>query len=412
MDKDLDVHRKWKCLAWELKRLDTTDKISERNKELLKKFDKEIAAKELSISRRVFYLNVINKLMVDTKKDFDTLTKDDVLNIIIGINNRRKNNKGYTDYTKIVIRSALKKFIQVIKGYEWNDHKEFPDEVKGITLTSNGKNHKLTAETVLTEEEVRKIIFTTNNVRDRAIIALLYDSGCRVSEILTMERKDVKFINNGMEINVTGKTGQRTIYPLLFALPFVSDWLKAFPNNEIKDNLWVRVKGVWEKKEGKKYKFIRSYTQTPISYSYVRKILIELGAACGIKKPLNPHNLRHSAVTKKYIQGLRGEFCKMYFGWSKNSNMISRYSHLSKEDLYRESEKLYGIPQKEAEKIKSPIKVCQACQERNPEDNNYCSRCGNNLNGDNTSMMERMARLEQLIDKRMETLGKNIEGIR
>jgi site-specific recombinase XerC len=51
----------------------------------------------------------------------------------------------------------------------------------------------------------------TLNMRDKALISLLYDSGCRISELLTMDRKDLGFDQYGAKITVSGKTGVRAV---------------------------------------------------------------------------------------------------------------------------------------------------------------------------------------------------------
>ena len=46
---------------------------------------------------------------------------------------------------------------------------------------------------MITEVEVEKIASVLNSARGKAIVYALYDSGCRIGELLTLRNKDVEF---------------------------------------------------------------------------------------------------------------------------------------------------------------------------------------------------------------------------
>ena len=64
---------------------------------------------------------------------------------------------------------------------------------------------------MITETELEKIVSVLNNARDKAIVYALYDSGCRIGELLTLRNKDVEFDEYGAILSVTGKTGYRKV---------------------------------------------------------------------------------------------------------------------------------------------------------------------------------------------------------
>jgi site-specific recombinase XerD len=61
----------------------------------------------------------------------------------------------------------------------------------------------------LGENEIRRLINATETVRDRAIIELLYATGCRVGELTNIVAENVDFKRR--RIQVTGKGKQRTV---------------------------------------------------------------------------------------------------------------------------------------------------------------------------------------------------------
>jgi site-specific recombinase XerD len=63
--------------------------------------------------------------------------------------------------------------------------------------------------TVLTVENVDRIFAATRNAQERALVELLYGTGCRTCEVRTMRVEDIDFKER--RIRVRGKTGERVV---------------------------------------------------------------------------------------------------------------------------------------------------------------------------------------------------------
>ncbi len=63
---------------------------------------------------------------------------------------------------------------------------------------------------VLTKAQARKLLALTHKPRDRAILELLYATGCRLTEVLPLQIADVDFKNQ--TIRVRGKRKERIVY--------------------------------------------------------------------------------------------------------------------------------------------------------------------------------------------------------
>jgi|ERR1035437_2995082 integrase/recombinase XerD len=73
------------------------------------------------------------------------------------------------------------------------------------------KDGKIPAD-ILTREEIEKLIDSCLCTRDRAIIAISYESGARKGELLAVQLKHVTFDENGAILNIQdGKTGSRRV---------------------------------------------------------------------------------------------------------------------------------------------------------------------------------------------------------
>ncbi len=357
--------------------------LSEKNKKFIKKFYDEIyirGLKKISINH---YLKRFRLLTKYFNKDFDELTKDDIKEIARKIEEEKKGL-----LTKAVLKAALKKLLQFIHNLDW-DSREYPDCVKWMKI----KFKSTMPREILTESEIERMIECADSVRDKAFFMTLYESGCRIGELLSLQLKHIEFNGNGVIIQVKGKTGQRRIL-LVRSVVYLSQWMAVHP---AKDNpeapLWVAVRG--------KKKFNR-----PWCYSTINILLKRLAEKAQITKRVHFHAFRHARATD-LASKLKEQQLKVYFGWTNDSRMTGTYVHLAGEDLDDDILRINGIKPKQKEKVESVIKTCPICNERNDKSWNFCRRCGSTLN---SSQMfgELLKEVKPLIEKMIEVrLNKN-----
>src|SRR3989338_3142590 len=174
--------------------------ITLKNSQLTEKFSNSCYAEGLGKSRIKKYAYTLKQLSLMINKDFDKATKKDIINLVSSIEQRE-----WSDWTKHDYKVCIKKFYKWLRGKE-----DYPEEVKWIKTTIKKKNGKL-PEGLLTEEEVKKLIDACTNSRDKALVSVLYESGCRAGELLSLKLKNVEFDKYGSVIMVDGKTGMRRI---------------------------------------------------------------------------------------------------------------------------------------------------------------------------------------------------------
>jgi integrase/recombinase XerD len=113
-------------------------------------------------------------------------------------------------------------------------------EEAGIIKCKNLKGSKL-PEDVLTKDEVLEIISHAGSLRDKAIFGLLYESGCRAGEILSMKVKNLEFLDNGgcAATFPKGKTGARRVLIFNFA-SYIRQWIDSHPLKDSQEApLWT-----------------------------------------------------------------------------------------------------------------------------------------------------------------------------
>jgi hypothetical protein len=240
-------------------------------------------------------------------------------------------------------------------------------------------------EGILTEEDIMKLLDAANNVRDKAIIATLFDSGIRIGELLSMKRKDIDLEGNPSHIIVNGKTGPRRV-PILFSVPYLAAYLNEQKLRKPDEYLW-NVGGSWA-----------GLTQRA-DYSAIRMMLQRVAKRAGIDKRVNPHSFRHARATD-YASRLSDQQLKLLFGWVGGSKMAETYVHLSGKDIDNSVLQANGYAPQKVDAPKLKVMICPRCHFANEPTAQYCSRCGSPLSIDIALLEERTqkAAVESAID--------------
>lgn len=145
----------------------------------------------------------------------------------------------------------------------------------------------------LTIEEVERLMAapdrtTPNGCRDKAMLELLYASGLRVSELITLRLNDVSF--EMAYVRCFGKGSKERVIPLgRYALEALEQYINVcrprVMNNWQTDILFLNKSGKGLTRQGF-WKIIKKY-----------------GQEAGIKADLTPHVLRHSFATHLLSNG-------------------------------------------------------------------------------------------------------------
>ena len=311
---------------------------TESNKKLVLSFLTKKEAEGLSLVQRLKYLISLKQFVSTTNKNFEDMTEKDMEKFLLSLN-------GYKPSTKHTRYYCVKKFLEFVG-------KKFELKVRFDT-----KNNKLPEE-LLTEEEVWKMVENCENPRDKAFISVLYESGCRIGELLPLKIRQVSFDQYGCVITVKGKTGQRRIR-LIKSVPYLRNWLENHKlRNEPESYVWLKL----HKEENQH-----------MSYQYVRKLLKKLVEKTGIKKKVHPHLFRHSRLTE-LAKHLTEQELKVFSGWSMGSKMASVYVHLSGKDIENKLLEINGL--KVEEKQETKLNKCFRCGYINTVNSKYCSNCG------------------------------------
>ncbi|MFX0204061.1 MAG: tyrosine-type recombinase/integrase [Candidatus Hodarchaeota archaeon] len=322
--------------------------ISDANKKAILDFKQDCFSNGLSKGRVVKYVYYLIKLSKWLEKDFVSASLEDIKSLVLKIE-----ESPYVDFSKKELKTTVKKL------YKWlRQTDEYPPEVEWIRPGNKRIARMKLPEELLTEDEIKAMVRASQKERDRGLVATLYESGCRIGELLFLKLRHISFDEYGAQILVEGKTGTRRIR-LISSVPYLHEWLNKHPYPENSDSF------VWSTSNGK-----------ALSYNRASYILSSLGKRAGIRKKIYPHLFRHSRAT--YLANhLTEAQMKEVFGWVQASDMAAIYVHLSGRDVDNALLRVYGIDKDETRK-ESTLKpqVCERCHGQNSYSNTFCSKCG------------------------------------
>ncbi|MDP2641925.1 MAG: tyrosine-type recombinase/integrase [bacterium] len=171
-------------------------------------------------------------------------------------------------------------------------------------------------------------------LRDKAILELLFSTGLRVSELCSL-KNDID-LSLG-EFSIRGKGGKvRVVFVSDEARSAVSKYLKV--RNDMSDALFVQVSGRLSGGGGKEQKTKDATTLTRRS---VERIVKHYAVKAGISKKVTPHVIRHSFATDLLSNGADLRSVQMLLGHA-NISTTQIYTHVTNKQLKETHQKFHS----------------------------------------------------------------------
>jgi integrase/recombinase XerD len=213
---------------------------------------------------------------------------------------KQVNHGTIKDYQKLVIKMDLAEEtkgmrIRPVKrlfGWLQDTNQLLIDPTEKIRET-NRKNHRLPP--VLTVEEIQLLLQQPNlslriQIRDRAIMEILYSSGIRLNELIQLTVHDVDLKEKVLYIR-KGKGNRQRVVPIG---KNASQYLKEY---------LADIRPRYAKKNQKERTLFLTDESKPITGNTVRTALFHYKKAAGISKTASPHSFRRSCATHLLQQG-------------------------------------------------------------------------------------------------------------
>lgn len=240
------------------------------------------------------------------------LETDHIWKYRLFLSRRAPLKKSTQNYYLIALRSLLSYFAE-------KDIISLPPEKVKLPRDKSEKTVNF-----LTVEKVKKLLEspstdTINGLRDKAILEVLFSSGLRVAELVSLDRSQIKAKEGlkSLEIGIIGKGGHpRTIYLSERAVKWLREYLATRKDNE---------KALFINYRGKK-------PASRLNVRSVERAVKKYVTLSGLPAVTSCHTLRHSFATDLLMKGVDLRVVQEFLG-HKNIATTQVYTHITKPHL-------------------------------------------------------------------------------
>jgi integrase len=351
-----DIHSLDNAFAHAMDRFDRAN-IEPADREKLEAFFRSLRREGLVKSTVAWYVNYTTRMYQTLKtigydKPLQEFDHEDLEKLLFYVEDVKKLSAGSLWNYKKLIKKLMR----------WMHNDEPPKWVRDLRLIK--EDSPVQPSDLLTQKEFDTLLKACRYPRDKAIIAVLADSGMRIGALASCRIKNVEFNQYGaiIYISKTSKSKKTTPakgIPITWSTGYLNQWLAIHP---LKDDpeapLWVT----------------RDKNMEPLSYKSMRKNIVDIGAKAGIKKKVNPHSFRHLAITHWILDGYSEQEIKHRAGWSKGSSqMFKIYANFTDQQMNDSIYERCGL--KTEDKRHVTLKKCPRCSNVLKADDRFCSQC-------------------------------------
>ncbi|MFW6046035.1 MAG: tyrosine-type recombinase/integrase, partial [Natronomonas sp.] len=312
-------------------RIETSTTITEADRDALLGFSDELRFKQSDYSNHR-HLKLLQHCAVlagesqqydpEEMPDYqlvDCLESEDAVRAFVRWIHRHYENETNRDY-----RAAIRMFGEHITAGEG---KPGPIDEISATLPNSYNPMPDPNKMYRWEEHILPMIEAANLPRDKALIAMAWDSGGRSGEIRGLMIGNIGDHEHGLSVTLDGKTGQRNVV-LIPSVPYVRQWLSQHPRrNEPDAPLWCNMK-----------------TGEDVSYQMKLKILKRAARNADMTPPGEATftRMRKSSASYLAAQNVSQTHLENHHGWKRGSDVASRYIAVFSQETDREIARAHG----------------------------------------------------------------------
>lgn len=272
-----------------------------------------------SIPRYRSTLRIFRLYMEGRGAEIQTASREDLIGFISYLRQDRETSQK-TIKTYFSILSGLYEFL-VFEGLI-PSNPALPIRKRYLKrYKENGDGHE---RQLISVEEAARMIKEAPDIRDKAMLTMLFKTGMRRGELVALDLSDVDLIENTIMLKPTAKRSNRTLFMDEEAAYLLRRWLR------------VR-EGVNRRKEAALFLSSRG---TRVNRNTIYRAVTEAAARVGLhnfeserlEDRFGPHCARHWFCTHLFRAGMRREFIKELRGDSRKE-AFDLYNHIDLKEL-------------------------------------------------------------------------------
>lgn len=187
---------------------------------------------------------------------------------------------------------------------------------------------------VIPDSVIQKAFGATNNSRDLFLVYLLYESGLRIGEVLSLHKEDIVFNlidGHRIQLKYRGtkdretclKGGERTILVSAEVINLFDDYMYDISDFDNSSSLFIKLKGTSK--------------GMPMNYSDVAAVFRRISKK--IDYTLHPHLYRHTHATKYFKETGNIKAVQERLGHRQIQTTMNLYLHSSEKEVREQWEK-------------------------------------------------------------------------
>lgn len=232
----------------------------------IKSFLVSKSMKGLAKSSLTHYRRILENFTLNMHKDIKAITANDIRLYLWQYEKTRNIGKSALDDKRRVLNSF----------FTWLVRENIID--KNPMLQIDPIKFERSLREPLSKLELEQMRSVCETPREKALLEMLYSTGCRVSELIALNRQDIDYSNN--RVKVLGK-GNKERYCFLNAKAQLSIKKYLFSRADDSEALFVAGK--------------RPYNR--LGKGTIEKEIKSIGKRAGINRDVFPHLLRHTFAT-------------------------------------------------------------------------------------------------------------------
>ena len=321
-----------------------------------------------TLKQYCWHLKLYFEYLEQRKLEFQKVTIDDLAHFIKWLQNPHQSIKIITISNKFstrtestintIVNTLLIFYDYVLRHEEYSNNvserlkkavilpnNKFKGFLYGIafqnkTVASNILKLKVPKKSpkVLKKEEIDTILKSCNNCRDRFLVCLLYETGMRIGEILSLWLEDIDINEKNIDLKDRGElennaeiktvASPRKIDISQNIVDMFMEYIDKYHTDEVETNhIFIKIGGANKNKA--------------MNYIDVNNVFRKIQRNTGIY--VTPHMFRHTSITALKLAGWEPEYLRIRAGHKNIYTTLNTYIHLSEDEISKEFNKTKKI---------------------------------------------------------------------
>jgi len=329
--------------------------IADPDRKAIQRFLRRLdASGDLELSTITNHVNHLRLAAERAETPLTEMDRDAVDDFLFALNHEH----GLSEGTRRNYRKSLRKFF----GFRETD---WAEDIK----IGAAPDRSVNPEDLLSQDEIDALFDAAKSARDRALLAVLLDTGLRIGAAASLTVGDVTLTDRAgfitIDADADATKGAEGTVPITWSRSYVANWLDVHPDR--RDGAAF----IHSLKDG------RATTDDDggLTYQHLQRHLKRLADRADVDRgKVNPHTFRKTAISQWIRDGLPEQEIKHRAFWDEDSSQFGAYSGIADEELNQEILERYGLA--DPDSGGPTLEHCPQCGVALREGARFCSGCG------------------------------------